>query len=397
MGGGISINKNAKVVHGDQNPSKVLIGTESKSCLDVDEKSVNGRIESSTPAASSGNVPAISRINLIQDAASSSSSQNMRDTHEFQASAHSSRSNNQSQMYPSSLTRHAIEGQRGENDIENEMFDQTAMSLEMDREDLIFNLLYFGGGDMSNINTALSNAREETVALHSENNTPYKLRPAPTTAIEGLKSESLLHLDELDSIDCSICKDDMEVGVQVVFLPNCAHCFHKECLIRWIKLQGFCPVCRATIVGETAEKVSCDIELQELLQELQTPRVDAVCHELLEGIEGREVFLNQIQPPKLSMTRSMKSDEFGEERRDSQLEAFLEDMGISNAIEDVEAECIEGYHYSADEDDTILDQSDARLDSHADKKSFDDSYYDAKKADENDDSVMEIEVNVDAK
>jgi hypothetical protein len=290
MGGGISINKSVKDVHGDQNPSKILLDTESKLCVNVDE--------SSSPAISHSNSPAISRINLVHDVASSSSSQNMRDMHELQASAYSSRSNNQSQRYPSSLTRHAIEGQRGENDIENEIFDQTAMSLEMDREDLIFNLLYFGGGDMSNINTALSNAREETVALHSENNTPYKLRPASTTAIEGLKSESLLHLDELVSIECSICKDDMEVGVQVVFLPNCAHCFHKECLIRWIKLQGFCPVCRATIVGVTAEKVTCDIELQELLQELQTPRIDAVVNELLEG----------LQSPKISVM----GNEFGE-------------------------------------------------------------------------------------
>jgi len=133
-------------------------------------------------------------------------------------------------------------------ELESEMFAHTAMSLGMEQEDLLFNLLYFGGeGAAPDINMAISNARDETVALHSENNTPYKLRPASTTDIEQLKSEALLSLDELVEPDCAVCKDDMEVGVEVVFLPACGHCFHQECLVRWVKLQGHCPVCRASI------------------------------------------------------------------------------------------------------------------------------------------------------
>jgi hypothetical protein len=81
------------------------------------------------------------------------------------------------------------------------MFAHTAMSLGMEQEDLLFNLLYFGGeGAAPDINMAISNARDETVALHSENNTPYKLRPASTTDIEQLKSEALRSLDELVEI-----------------------------------------------------------------------------------------------------------------------------------------------------------------------------------------------------
>jgi hypothetical protein len=393
MGGAIGVNRNARAVEGDLNPSKLLIGTESKLGADVE---TTGRIESSNPAIAFNNTPP--RNNLAPDVVTSPSSPSMPDMHEFEASDYSSRrvSNNQSRRYPSTLTRHAIEGQSGENDIENEMLDQTAMSLEMDREDLFFNLLYFGGGDMSNINTALSNAREETVALHSENNTPYKLRPASTTAIEELKSKSLLHLDELDSIDCSICKDDMEVGVEVVFLPNCAHCFHKECLIRWIKLQGFCPVCRANIVNEISEEVECDLELEEL----QSPRTSSNKIEEIRSDSEIEAFLelirntNALEDSEAEGIESPRitSNKFEERRRDSQLEAFLEDMSLSNALEDSGVECIEGYHYSTDEDDALLDQSDTRLDTLADKKHLDDSYYDSKKADKIDD-ILRSEVD----
>jgi len=60
-------------------------------------------------------------------------------------------------------------------------------SLEMDNEDLLFNMLYFAEQDnggvgvgvgMSSMGRVISSAMSETVALHSDNNTPYKLKPA---------------------------------------------------------------------------------------------------------------------------------------------------------------------------------------------------------------------------
>jgi hypothetical protein len=50
------------------------------------------------------------------------------------------------------------------------LFAQSAMSMDMDNEDLIFNLLYFGG-DTSNFASMMNNAAEETVAAHSAGNT----------------------------------------------------------------------------------------------------------------------------------------------------------------------------------------------------------------------------------
>lgn len=50
------------------------------------------------------------------------------------------------------------------------LFAQSAMSMDMDNEDLIFNLMYFGG-DTSNFASMMNNAAEETVAAHSAGNT----------------------------------------------------------------------------------------------------------------------------------------------------------------------------------------------------------------------------------
>lgn len=119
---------------------------------------------------------------------------------------------------------------------QREMFEHTAMSLGMDWDDFVFNVLYFGDGVIPNMSAAINNAREETVALHSENNTPYKLRPASSAAINDLSSETLLNLDAILDPDCAVCKELLDVGSEVIFLPTCAHCFHKDCLVRWIKL-----------------------------------------------------------------------------------------------------------------------------------------------------------------
>lgn len=135
------------------------------------------------------------------------------------------------------------------------MFAVTAMSLGLENDDLLFNLLYFGGGE-ANFGTMFNSAMEETVALYSENNTPYKLRPADEDALGGLECTVLSAGLGLDDYECSICKDDMEMGCDVTRLPACRHCFHFECVVRWLKLQGWCPVCRAPIkveAGSTRE------------------------------------------------------------------------------------------------------------------------------------------------
>jgi len=122
-----------------------------------------------------------------------------------------------------------------------EMFGNTAMSLNMDNDELLFNLMFFDDGQNNSLGSVMDNLQQETLALHSENNTPYKLHPASDTAIAGLFKEvysPLVDAFKPGGVDCecSVCKDDIPDGANILRIPLCRHFFHEECLLRWIKL-----------------------------------------------------------------------------------------------------------------------------------------------------------------
>lgn len=124
-----------------------------------------------------------------------------------------------------------------------EMFAHTALSLGMDNDDLLFNLMYFNSDDNATFGTVMNSVQSETLALHSENNTPYKLKPASTSAISGLTRMNFgidIAVSEIERLglecDCAVCKDEIEDSAPILQIPSCQHFFHEECLLRWINL-----------------------------------------------------------------------------------------------------------------------------------------------------------------
>ncbi len=150
-----------------------------------------------------------------------------------------------------------------------ELYTHLTTSLDMENEDLLFNLLYFSQKDnqpIGNIGTMFNSAIEETVALHSENNTPYKLKPLPDNVINDLKYEIFNGIDDDDddinnnynynnNNDCLVCRDVIEKGAEIIKIPSCLHSFHKECVSKWFKYQSSCPICRVNIKVDCRE---CD-------------------------------------------------------------------------------------------------------------------------------------------
>ena len=51
---------------------------------------------------------------------------------------------------------------------------------------------------------------------------------------------------------CSICLNDFKKGEKVYFL-QCIHCFHSDCLKRWIKNQVYCPKCKLKIINKLSD------------------------------------------------------------------------------------------------------------------------------------------------
>lgn len=56
-----------------------------------------------------------------------------------------------------------------------------------------------------------------------------------------MKYEKATQIDE-----CSICLEEYENGQQV-FITNCHHKYHIECLSYWYRKNKNCPICREEI------------------------------------------------------------------------------------------------------------------------------------------------------
>lgn len=166
-------------------------------------------------------------------------------------------------------------------------------SLEMDNEDLLFNMLYFSdesagisvGTGMSTIGSVINSAMTEAVALHSQNNTPYKLRPASELDLQVLEPETLsMNEDALEHlrskpgegcVECAVCMEELQLGAKILRLPVCQHYFHADCLMNWFRLQNWCPVCR-TPISKTSVASSPDAGNHGVYKAAECCRADSV-------------------------------------------------------------------------------------------------------------------------
>ena len=49
------------------------------------------------------------------------------------------------------------------------------------------------------------------------------------------------------SEECAICLGELEDGDKVKVLPACRHCYHSDCVDRWLLARPSCPMCRTSI------------------------------------------------------------------------------------------------------------------------------------------------------
>lgn len=74
--------------------------------------------------------------------------------------------------------------------------------------------------------------------------------PAPQNAISRLPKKAVDQsmMGDDGNAECSICMDNVEVGMEVTMLP-CNHWFHGQCIAAWLAQHGTCPHCRHSITA----------------------------------------------------------------------------------------------------------------------------------------------------
>ncbi|KAL9176365.1 hypothetical protein ABFS82_02G174100 [Erythranthe guttata] len=47
-----------------------------------------------------------------------------------------------------------------------------------------------------------------------------------------------------NGVTCAICLADYVPKDTIMFLPECQHCFHADCIHQWLSIKAKCPICR---------------------------------------------------------------------------------------------------------------------------------------------------------
>lgn len=77
--------------------------------------------------------------------------------------------------------------------------------------------------------------------------------PASKSVVKNLPTVVLNKEDsEKDDAVCAVCKDEMRTGEKARQLP-CAHRYHDQCILPWLRIRNTCPVCRHELPTDDPE------------------------------------------------------------------------------------------------------------------------------------------------
>lgn len=90
----------------------------------------------------------------------------------------------------------------------------------------------------------------EQLLQHLAENDPnrYGTPPAQKEAVEAMPTVTINE----NSIQCSVCLEEFEVGTQAREMP-CKHTFHGDCILPWLELHSSCPVCRYQLPADESK------------------------------------------------------------------------------------------------------------------------------------------------
>ena len=85
---------------------------------------------------------------------------------------------------------------------------------------------------------------DDLFQLHQEEEDEENHIPASQAALESLKRHTITELEQ--DLQCPICLEKFNISEETLQMP-CKHCFHEECLKKWLSTDNTCPVCRQVL------------------------------------------------------------------------------------------------------------------------------------------------------
>ena len=81
----------------------------------------------------------------------------------------------------------------------------------------------------------------------------YQFRPNQLTQEEIQHSTQIISYDETMNNTCPISLEEFQVGEQIMKI-NCGHIFKQSHLMRWLRRNHYCPICRYDLRQERTEQ-----------------------------------------------------------------------------------------------------------------------------------------------
>ncbi|KAH7841591.1 hypothetical protein Vadar_031848 [Vaccinium darrowii] len=82
---------------------------------------------------------------------------------------------------------------------------------------------------------------------HAPPSQPRGLDPSTIKSFSIVLHTTSSEKKTADESECCICLGVFGDGEKVKVLPNCRHCFHSECVDKWLSSQASCPLCRSSL------------------------------------------------------------------------------------------------------------------------------------------------------
>ncbi|KAK9002910.1 hypothetical protein V6N11_060484 [Hibiscus sabdariffa] len=59
-----------------------------------------------------------------------------------------------------------------------------------------------------------------------------------------------------DTLECAVCLNEFEDDETLRMIPICSHVFHPDCIDAWLSSHSTCPVCRANLASNPADRIT---------------------------------------------------------------------------------------------------------------------------------------------